>query len=198
MKEESEGKYINIYKYWQKSKILLPLVDPNKKLKKFVNETYLFCDQLDESILDGYLLCEVNDIDEDLELDNLIMELDSDKGTKLLILDTKLGEDDIENFMNGKYSKLKFNIKKLIVKYYYNSESYSFEDIEKEVLKGTFKGYAHFYTILFPDKVKKEILMELVNHYKLYDNIWEAEEGCPSESAPEPDLTKETYKNKII
>ena len=194
---EEEAKYINIYKYWQKSKILLPLVDSDKKLKKFVNNTYLFCDDLDESILDGYLLCEVSNLKEKIELDNLVMEMDTDKGTKLLILDTKLEESDIENFIQGKYSKLSFRIKKLIVKYYYNGNA-EFKDIENDILKGEVKGYAHFYCILFPNNVKEKIIEDLVNHYKLFDNIHEAEKALPDELVVSPSIEKETFKNKII
>lgn len=181
--------------YFQKSRaVLFPLTEIKNE---FLSNTYLFSDEIEESILDGILLCNFSS---DIQSDKVVSVYPLENDTYLYSIDISDYQEDINKFLAGEYSKLSETAKEKVLQFYnvyYKSNGKLIKRTKDQLIAGN--QSIEMYSLLFPEECKKEIAKELVDINKLYDNYQEAYKVVKSmkELYPIYNLDKETLKLKI-
>lgn len=202
MTKIEDTKYLRI-SYFQKSKLLFALIAGNNyngEDKNKVINTYLFSTEIDENILDYYLLAEFG---KDVELDetllkNLYTTYSTENNTDLYIFDISCYKDDIDKFLIGEYSQFSEEAKKEILNYYgyYDKNKQGKIVVDSNVHK--IGGMLHIYTFLYPQECKEYIAEDMAN--SLFGTKQEALQtlNYMKEVCPAYDMQKETIKTKLI
>jgi len=197
--------YFNFKDYFQKSLVFLyPLIGIKKKEMFTPINTYLYCNSIEESILDYKLIVlyrhEEKSLFEKWEKEVLLKNkyLSNtyiiDEGV-VFIFDLSDFKDCVDSFLTGEYTKFPVKLKELISLHYLKvSEDYKF-DI-KDFIDNKFEfgsGTIFFITSMYFNLFKENTAKELIN-VDYYNTLGEAKEVLKdmSEICPMFDLTKET------
>ena len=200
------------YDYFQKSKVFLyPLLNfKDNELFKPIN-TFLYCDKIDESIIDYNLLVlykfEEKTLFEKFEATKIIPHKDmvncylTDDGM-LYIFNLSHFSETVDHFINGDYSKFPEAVKKIIYKFHitgFDSDKYGPKDFESGAMN--FEGNIYAMTSLYPWIFKDKIAEEMFATKNFYDTKVEAMEAVKmwdEEICPVFDLEKETLVTNVL
>ena len=165
----NKSKYYSV-NYFQKSRNLLLPLGLSNGIRNEGIQSYLFCDSLDEDILEYNLLVKVDkgvEIIDEQFLDKVVKVYEKEE-FDIYVLDISEWGEDIDSFMKGEYSKYTEKAKKKILKAFNNLNGDNF--IAKSELTGGYK----FYVIFFPDQYKEEVAQELWEVHELFNTKAEA------------------------
>ena len=180
MARPDESKYFATF-YMQKSKhFLFPLISDTVYRNDAI-KSYLFCNELEESIKENFLILQVQknlDIKDDLLNQYIVSVYEKDK-FDLYIIDLCHWEEDIKKFLEGKYSQLSAAAKNRILKYFkYNKISIKDKSLKfktPEEIAASVNGTYYFQVFLYPEEFKSYVIEEMVDVYELFDTYQEAE-----------------------
>ena len=199
VKKKVNDSHYYVISYFQKSlHLLFPLI--TKQQQEGVINTFLFANELDENILDYFLICEMEkdvELNEDLQK-CLSCTYETENNTDLFIFDMSHISDEVDKFLMGQYSQYNKESKESVLIYHkwdYKGKVYTVEQIKKNKQNSAL----HFYVILYPDDFKENVADDMVNEYNLYNSKEEALSVLKEmkELFPTYSEEKETYTNKI-
>lgn len=199
-----ERKFLRLA-YFQKSKLLFAMIAQNLRtnFSPYLIETYLFNDITEENIEDYYLLAEFkSDFEITPKLEKYLTNVyETIEGTFLYAFHLVSHKEDVDKFMQGKYSEFSEDTKSKIA-FYYNI--YSFDErsktiikVSKETLLKLRSGPFEMQVILNPSEYIREVAEEMVP--LIYEDLGEAINNVINmkEIAKKYDRRKETFTKKI-
>jgi hypothetical protein len=211
MTEKYTSKYFKLDYYQKSYAFLYPLLGFKEKQLFVPTNTYLYCDAIDESILDYKLLVLFK-----FQEKELFSKFETDVILKNDYLDTCYITEDgilyvfnlgnfsstVDHFLNGEYSKLEKDIKTLILSFHeFKSGGKVVEP--KRILKGEIKvnsGSVYPMSVLYPEEFKDEFIKDLVEKFDLYNSEGEAARVVREvkEIGDMFNLERETLNTKIL
>lgn len=211
MIEKYTSKYFKLDYYQKSYAFLYPLLGFKEKQLFVPTNTYLYCNAIEESILDYKLLVLFK-----FQEKELFSKFETEIILKNDYLDTcYLTEDGllyvfnlgnfsttVDYFLNGEYSKLEKDIKNLILTFHQFTSGGKVVNPER-ILKGEIKvntGSVYPMSVLYPNEFKKEFIKDLVMKFDIYDNEGEATLAMKDvkEIGRIFDLDKETLDTKVL
>lgn len=157
--------------------------------------TYLYWDDIDESILTYNLIVEY---DKNIEIDHpLLQSIYNTVDSIVYIFNMEKYKHDIDMFLDGKYSEFSADSKQKIIKYYkWIVNGRTMYSSEAKIAEGSPHWHVFFYPRIFVNNVAKE----WVYPFKYYDDEEEAfiVADTMTEFCQIFNLEKETFTKKRI